>query len=84
MLGLAQYDEAGQDHAIGIVMLQIQQVLLSFLDYMVLSKIKRLYIAEVVCECKLNLDIRAFTRKKVSQKKNRRHTPIAKILGFIE
>ena len=84
MLGLAQYDEAGQDHAIGIVMLQIQQVLLSFLDYMVLSKIKRLYIAEVVCECKINLDIRAFTRKKVSQKKNRRHTPIAKILGFIE
>ena len=45
MLGLAQYDEAGQDHAIGIVMLQIQQVLLSFLDYMVLSKIKRLYVA---------------------------------------
>ena len=84
MLGLAQYDEAGQDHAIGIVMLQIQQVLLSFLDYMVLSEIKRLYIAEVVCECKLNLDIRAFTRKKVSQKKNRRHTPIAKIFGFIE
>ena len=84
MLGLAQYDEAGQDHAIGIVVLQIQQVLLSFLDYMVLSKIKRLYIAEVVCECKINLDIRAFTRKKVSQKKNRRHTPIAKILGFIE
>ena len=38
----------------------------------------------VVCKCKLNLDIRAFTRKKVSQKKNRRHTPIAKILGFIE
>ena len=84
MLGLAQYDEAGQDHAIGIVMLQIQQVLLSFLDYMVLSKIKSLYIAEVVCECKINLDIRAFTRKKVSQKKNRRHTPIAKILGFKE
>ena len=84
MLGLAQYDEAGQDHAVGIVVLQIQQVLLSFLDYMVLSKIKRLYIAEVVCECKINLDIRAFTRKKVSQKKNRRHTPIAKILGFIE
>ena len=84
MLGLAQYDEAGQDHAIGIVMLQIQQVLLSFLDYMVLSEIKRLYVAEVVCECKINLDIRAFTRKKVSQKKNRRHTPIAKILGFKE
>ena len=84
MLGLAQYDEAGQDHAVGIVVLQIQQVLLSFLDYMVLSKIKRLYIAEVVCECKINLDIRAFTRKKVSQKKNRRHTPIARILGFIE
>lgn len=84
MLGLAQYDEAGQDHAIGIVMLQIQQVLLSFLDYMVLSEIKRLYVAEVVCECKINLDIRAFTRKKVSQKKNRKHTPIARILGFIE
>ena len=84
MLGLAQYDEASQDHAIGIVMLQIKQVLLSFLDYMVLSEIKRLYVAEVVCECKINLDIRAFTRKKVSQKKNRKHTPIARILGFIE
>ena len=85
MLGLAQYDEAGQDHAVGIVVLQIQQVLLSFLDYMVLSEIKRLLCScSVVCKCKLNLDIRAFTRKKVSQKKNRRHTPIAKILGFIE